>query len=329
MLSPLLRASQSRRDHKIFITEFGRVLMKMWPLFLVLLVACQQQVAKEDMPTADFRTGTQGLVMSFAQNAPPATLYETETFHALIELTNLGAADVGSPGDKIYLSGFDPRILTGIPSTGLPVPTIEGKNVYNPRGGFDQVAFRGTIARLQSDLYPAPIVATACYGYETVASESVCIDPQPFGGRLEQKACTPQNVAAGNQGAPVAVRNIEVEARPGKTMFRIAISNVGGGDVFKPGMDSLAKCNPYTPEGLGFEELDYVRLSGVSVGGTSITGSCRPVSNGLVPLRQGQGTVTCELSTSGSAAYVTPITVQLEYGYRSLARRDVTIRRVD
>jgi hypothetical protein len=306
--------------------------MKWWPIILLLLVlvSCQGQQRPEGadkaLPIADFRTGGQGLVMNFAPNLPPTTLYETEGFNTIIELENRGASNL-EVGNKIYLSGFDPRIITGIPRDGISIPTIEGKNQYNLQGGFDQVAFSGTIARLQGDTYPTPVMATACYHYETIAAETVCIDSDPFGPRLESKVCTPTNVGAGTQGAPISVNNIEVDARPGKTIFRIRISNVGGGDVFRKNV--IQKCNPSSAAKLGFEDIDYVELTSVEVGGLSITPTCKPLDTNHIPLRNGQGVVTCEMPTTGSSAYVTPIIIKLRYGYRDVIRRDTTIYRVN
>jgi len=299
-------------------------------LVLVMLAACQQQVSKEDArPFADFRTGSQGLIINFAPNLPPFQMYEQENFNAVLEIKNIGAAEVGGPGDRIYLSGFDNRIITGIPSTGIRIPQIEGKNQFNLRGGYDQVNFNGIIHWLQSDSYPAPILATTCYEYETIASETVCIDPDPFGPRLEAKACRPTSIAAGNQGAPIAVTRIEVEPRKSKTLFRIHLSNVGGGDVFRNGLQQLSRCGPYDSRGLGFDDLDYVELTNVEVGGVGITQTCKPTPiNGHIPIRGGQGIVTCEFFAQGTSAYVTPITITLRYGYRNVIRKDITIYKV-
>jgi len=69
--------------------------------------------------TEGYRTGSDGLRLMFVQNIPPAKLYETEPFAAMIELTNEGASQLGGPGDRIYLSGFDPALIIGIPTTGI------------------------------------------------------------------------------------------------------------------------------------------------------------------------------------------------------------------
>ncbi len=293
-------------------------------MLLILLTACQT-TKKQAGSVFDYRTGSEGLQIQFVPNLPPSTLYETEDLNVMLDVYNVGASKIGGSGDRIYLSGFDPRIITGIPSTGMQIPSIEGKSQYNSQGDFDRVSFNGVISRLQGDMYPAPLLATACYEYTTIASSTVCVDPDPFGTGVRTKVCTPTSLGMGSQGGPVAVSNIEVDARPGKTAFRIHVSNVGGGDVFKLSSSTLARCNPYDSKGLSYDELDYVQLADVQVGGTSIRQSCKPLDNGDIPLRSGSGTVYCEYGTNGNNAYVTPITVTLNYAYRQQTRRDVQI----
>lgn len=280
-----------------------------------------------------YRTGTQGLVVSFMPNYPRTRMYDEESFLALLEVKNKGAYDVGFGGDRIYLSGFDMSIITGIPTSGAAIPQIEGKNQFNTEGGYDTVEFSGEIYPLSGkniDKYPSTILATACYGYKTVASENICIDPDPFSQTGERKVCTPSTVSFGTQGAPIAVTSVEVEPTPTVTRFKIHLSNVGGGTAFKPGADYLAKCSPYHTEGLNsINEANMVQLSKVEVIGKSITPGCKPVDNqGHVRLINGQATVFCEIGGLGRGpAYSTPLTVEIDYGYRNTISKSVEILR--
>lgn len=300
---------------------------KKWVMLaLLLLVACQQggQQPTKDFP-AEFRTGSQGLVMTFVANLPPTRLFDTEEFNTLIDIQNVGASNVGSSGDKIYISGFDPSIITGISTAGAQIPVMEGKTRFNTQGTIDRVSFRGSIRRLTTDRYPVRILATACYNYETVANANVCVDPDPFAPQIRPKVCQPAAVGLGSQGAPVSVTNIELDSRRGKTGFRITVANVGGGDVFRFGADALGKCNPNAPRGLEYDELDYVQIADVVVSGQSIKSSCRPLDRDHLRLTGGRGQIFCELATSGSSAYQTPMTVTLRYGYRNQLAKDIEI----
>ncbi len=295
---------------------------------LILIAGCATTTKTRDQGfVAEFRTGTQGVYLTFEPNMPPIKMYDDQPLEVVVRMENRGAFTLGGAGDKLYLSGFDPTILTGISTFGEQIPELEGKTQYN-EGMLDVVSFTSTIRDLRGkgiDKYPTRLVATACYEYETVASANVCIDPDPFSLSVRQKPCTPVNVGlGGGQGAPISISNVELEASRGRTRFRITINNVGGGDVFKPGMDYLTKCSPYAATGLSYNEYDYIRLNDVSVAGQSITSSCKPSSD--IRLIGGKATIYCELNNLPSGtAFATPITVRLSYGYRSWISRDLTI----
>lgn len=294
-------------------------------ILILALAGCTATTqTKEQVFTQQFRTGTEGLYMRFAQNLPPTRLFSGEELAVVLEIENRGTAPIGGPGDRIYLSGFDPSIISGISPVGEQIPLLEGRSQFVNQGGFDTVSFKA-ITRILTDRYPVRILATACYTYETVASSNVCIDPDPYVAAIRQRVCVPANVGfGGGQGAPVSVTLAEVDASPGKTRFKIHVQNVGGGEVFRSGGNTLNKCGPGGE--LGFDEVDYVELADVSVSGTSIRGSCRPLDQGHIRLTNGQGLVYCEFDRPrGEAAYVSPLTVVLRYGYRNSLFRDVEI----
>ena len=238
---------------------------------------------------------------------------------------------MGGANDRIYLSGFDPSIVTGLSAFGAPIPKLEAKTQFNLDGSFDFVSFKGTIRNLKSlhvDRYPvAPLLATVCYQYKTISSENVCIDPDPFSPAAKTKACIARSTSGGTQGAPVAVQAINLEPSTGRTRFQVDIANVGGGEVFLPGAVYLSKCSPYDPRGIEFNEIDRVRLDRMEVAGTSIAPSCRPVdSQGFVRLISGRATLACEyVSTGSGAAFVTPLITELSYGYRRTTSTNVEI----
>lgn len=282
-------------------------------------------------PIAEFRVGSEGLRVQFMPNLPPPRLYDDQPFDVLMKVWNMGAENVGGSNDRIYLSGFDPSIVTGLSSFGQPIPKLEGKTQFNLEGTFDYVSFKGTIRNLKSlnvDRYPvSPLLATACYQYKTVSSENVCIDPDPFSPAAKTKACIPRPTTGGTQGAPVAVQRIDIEPSTGRSRFQVDIANVGGGDVFLPGAVYANKCSPFDPRGLDFSEVDRVRLDRMEVAGTSIAPSCRPVdSQGFIRLIGGRATVVCEYVSSGQgSAFVTPLITELSYGFRRTVSTNVEI----
>jgi len=293
---------------------------------LLFLAACQAQTRPQ---TTDYRTGSQGITMLFAPNLPPSQLYDDQELNAIIEVENKGAHTIGAPGDRIYLTGFDPNIITNIPTQGAQLNRLEGKQPYKPIGDKDFINFKGILRKLafkNVDKYTPRLQATACYGYTTIAQANLCIDPDPFSPTAKQKVCTPTDASLGTQGAPIAVNTIHIEPAPGTSRFRIDVSNVGGGDVFRYGTGYLTRCSPTSPTGLAYNEINRVFLQDVRIGDISILPSCKPLDQGHLILTNGQGTLYCQLSNvRGSNAYVTTATVELRYGYRTSVTKDLTI----
>ncbi len=299
-------------------------------LLCIALVLASCQARKTEKADEDFRTGSDGLTINFLQNLPPARIYDEDEFNAAVEIANRGATEVGGVNDKIYLGGFDHSLITGVSTYGQAIPLLEGKSAFNPKGTFDYINFKATISDLSSksiDSYPFDLIATACYDYRTLASANVCIDPDPFAPTAKQKICIPQNVGLGSQGAPIAVSKVDVEAAPGKTRFKIYITNAGGGIAFKDGANYLAKCSPYDPKGLdSFSEIDHIQLKKIEVSGVSILSSCKPLDNNYLRLVNGNGFVICEFKAPrGAAAYATPLVIELGYGYRNSASKRIEI----
>jgi len=291
-------------------------------LMIIFVVSCKPDTNGKQ-PSDNFRTGTQGLTLNFLPNTPPSRIYDQDKLHVQIEIKNLGAFNVGNTDlEKIYLSGFDTNIITQIPPGGKTISKMQGKDAFNLQGGVDIVSFESTINLENADRYNPTILATACYQYETQASENVCIDPQPFTSTARAKSCIPRNLGLGSQGAPVAVSSVDVEPRPGRTDFRIQISNVGSGDVFRLENNGLSKCNPQ--QGLNtFEDINYVSVQDIFVGQDSIKDSCNP--KGELRLINGRATLYCNYPVQGSDAYTSTIKVILKYGYRTTIQKTIEI----
>ena len=298
---------------------------------LVVLLSCTQfnQGTEKKEPTTGYRTGSQGLLLTFLPNLPPPRVFDRDPFNVVIQVENIGTGRVGNGLDRLYISGFDHNIITGIGTDGLPLPLLEGRTQYINRGGVDALTFKGTTRSLTEkrvDKYQPMILATTCYNYETVASAQVCIDPDPYAPTSTARVCTPTAVGTGSQGAPVAVTNVLVNAAPGRTRFTINIQNVGGGSVFRNGNQYLAKCSQYNP-GLAFDELDFVQVSDIIISGSSIKSSCKPLdASGHLRLTSGNGQIFCELDApQGQTPYLTPLNIVLKYGYRQTIAKQVEI----
>ncbi len=314
---------------------------------LILISGCK---GKKDVKKSleDIRTGTQGIVFSFLQNAPPDTIHTQDgsdnTFDVILELKNKGAypqpGEAGegknAPHGLIILSGYDNRIIQfgdgdAAASQYFSDKALEGKSIINTNGGLDILIFKGKVSvdNLCTEKYAPTLLATACYPYKTVAGPSVCIDPNPYSTFSQKKVCQVSGVSLSNQGAPIAVTKIDEEAFDGRTQFKITIKNVGGGDVFMGlGGVFIDKCLV-----LQRNDIDKVYIEGITLGNSPL--KCRPFldtadgNSGTIRLINGEGFILCDFSgyDKSSTAYTTPLTIKLSYQYRNTAEKKIQIRR--
>lgn len=302
-------------------------------LVLVLIVGCSNTQNQE----GDYLTGTEGIVMSFVPGFPPARMYEDqEEFTIMLKIDNKGVIDVGKES-FIAISGFDQKRIT-LTDLKKPIPgesdILAGKSMFNPNGESTNIEFDAkiTLNKAEKDLlttkpYSPPIAATACYKYGTVATSNICVDPDPF-SRKTNKICTPAPIEMGSQGSPIAITNIGVEPSPKKTILTIDIENLGGGEVVS-NVKKLNECDPNSGTSFTYNELNTVKLNAVDIAGETITASCKPKDN--IRLIDGKGRIICSLEHSklqSKSAFVSQITVVLEYLYRSTIQMPIEIIRI-
>jgi hypothetical protein len=269
----------------------------------------------------------------------------------MIDLKNKGTYPEGDHfgNGQIHISGFDSGIIDmdkkrkDLIDEDMFLPAASS---INPLGGFSTVEFEGEIIaeKITIDEYNPTILATACYPYVTKASPTVCIDPQPFDDRQE-KVCHIGSRTLETQGAPVAVTKIDQEASTNKIQFKIAIENVGSGDVLTPALDAkgkdiFGKCDPWNSETLGRKDFDRVQLKEIKIGNVDLlsNGKCNPFADGtkgttnLIRLFNGEGFVICTLTVSklgdAQSAYTTPLNIELEYNYRSTISKSISISKL-
>lgn len=322
-------------------------------LFLILLISISGCSGKKTSQSVEeMRVGTEGLVINFVPNNPPDKIHveqgaeELSRFEAVLEVRNKGAypqpdENIPAPIGKIFLSGYDTNILEfdkNPPIEETSNKPLDGKSTINPNGGLDFITFKGKVlvGNLNVERYEPIIQATACYLYRTIAGPSVCIDPNPYSTVKERKVCEVKDITLASQGAPMAITKIEEEAFATKTQFKITIKNVGGGDVLHH--RSIDKCSP-TGEKIGREDVDKVYIIWAKIGAKSLT--CGPFAtnqggvvkgvSGDIRLLNGEGFAICELPSQDYAntksAYLTPIEIQLMYGYRTSIDKKIVIQR--
>ena len=305
---------------------YKNVIMIFLAIGLLALAGCGTGTRTSGL--TEYRSGTQGLEISFLRNSPPTSIYaEDETFSALIEIKNRGVYPGENDGDlpaELHFTGFDRNIIQGLETTPITFREGEAKTRYNPEGGFQIATLEGRIdqglfSRARVDRYSAEIRATICYPYRTFASLDVCIDPNP-NRASSQDACRPGITSGGSQGAPVAITNVETIAQRGAARFVLTISNVGGGEVLLP--EYLPNCvEPSTTR----SEYDKVRIVNAELSG-QVRLDCTPHDE--ITLHNGRATVVCRADNieDTGPAFRTLLNVEIEYGYKKAIQRTMQIR---
>lgn len=321
-----------------------RGVIAIFVLFIIALTSAGCKQTTTTGATEDVHTGTQGLVISFMKDMPPAKIYDTTPLDALVELRNKGTSDLSGANCMLYLSGYDESIISGIDKD-IYCGALEPKTLYNPDGGIATQQFTTDLINLPEgvDAYKTNLLVTACYKYQTVANPVVCIDPKQYELAPLERACTVKDVPTiGGQGAPVSVDKVEVDMMKGKVLFKITVSNHGAGTVPEAGKTSFLKAKTPTtksgtvlyhgtsligecPYNLEYDDYNIVSYNVDMTGGSLI--DCTPKIEGdqRVRLIDNKGTIYCTFRISGDSAYSTPLEITLDYNYMDSISREVEI----
>ncbi len=301
-------------------------------ILMLFLVSCKGQVAGGEKPTDTaaalkiVQSGTQGVQVELLPNYPPSMIYDLNEFLALAEVKNLGNHDLQPEECFVQVTGFDKNIL----GSGLLQPRrcaeglsiLEGKNVYNTKGGVNQIEFKSTSVRLPPGVFEySPLLNfVTCYRYVTIANPSVCVDPLFYQVTADQKTCRPTNVMmGGGQGAPVGVTYVGVNMVGGNAVFEINVANLGSGKVLSRNSD-IQNCGQASIDRTELDKIDYaVRLSG----GSKV--DCRP--RDTIRLTNNNAKIICTFTIDGPSAFETPLMIDLEYNYIDSFTKQIQIVR--
>ncbi len=301
---------------------------------IILIAGCQSGSGGKNTQqnVVNFRTGTDALVMNFAQGNPDKVYEGENDINFLVEVQNKGAFPQFDERSErldahIWVSGFDTRLMELFPEQDvLDERILEGKSPINLEGGRTSVILNGGVFNLPegTSSFKVPIIVTLTHRYMTIASPTVCIDPIPRAGKLREKVCDIGKFGSvaysGGQGSPVIVSKVEQEVTSRDLIFRIEVQHVGKGILLD---DALIRYDPN--RGYSFRDLNRVKIDEISLaGGEGL--NCRP--DGEIQLVNNKGYIICSLSKSqveGNNVYQTPLTIKLRYGYSSSIRKDIEI----
>lgn len=283
---------------------------------LLLLSACNFFVSQHQTQASDI-LGSDGLTITVG--TLPQQVYVGQGLEIPIMLENVGAHNVAN--GILSLSGYD----SGIVHFGT-FPKVEGINLGG-RSTFQPVGERTTqIFTINSFTLPdlnekkVSFEALACYQYSTDASPVVCINPQLVLGTqpTTQQACNFLDAQLSTtQGAPVAVTKVEefYDIEHSQVEFRIFMKDVSGKGVVLDKQAYAKRC--LSPDPLSLEDINKVAIEAF-MSGERIScydfASDTPVDTFKI---NNQGpSVRCRARFDPTkAAFTTPLSIMLSYGY--------------
>ncbi|MFC1768175.1 hypothetical protein ACFLZX_00285 [Nanoarchaeota archaeon] len=302
---------------------------------LSVLVGCDG--GGDEPSVIEYRTGSRALEVTFLDGFPSQVYENDDDIRIPVQIENYGAfpqfEELGDLEAFIWVGGYESSIMQATFDGGdirkaLDPEELEGKSAYNLQGGRTIESLIISIGDLPDGtaVYDPRLIFSLTYKYRSTASEEICIDTQPRSVEVRDKVCSLSNFrksySVAPQGGPVGVTNVEETVTSAQTSFKIDIQNLGSGVVIDR---ALVSDNPN--EGYDWREINKVYVEDVQVGGRTVD-SCRPPLGDPIELYNGQGNIICTFSHASAGtdeAYITPLTVKLEYGYKTSDFRNIKI----
>ncbi len=291
-------------------------------MLLIFISACATTNNNSNQKNINWRTGSEGIAMSFVPDNPPAELLSRSKVPVTVRFANKGAYNIADL--DFYLSGYDASILPFSAKSQTGNIKISGKDQYNPTGSVESYvqwsANSINLGNLRSiDSFKQAIAVTACYGYATIATPTLCFDPVSFETLSASKCTFSVKDLGSNQGAPIAVTSLTQKLSDDEIFLEIQMANVGKGTPF---VSPLSDCM-----GLDIVNANVVLLNRVAFS-NGATFTCNPTT---IRLTNNNGFAVCSarLPTT-SSFFQTPVTIQIAYNYReTLPTKEITIINVN
>ncbi|MBI2141245.1 hypothetical protein HYU16_02365 [Candidatus Woesearchaeota archaeon] len=318
-----------------------------WLLTAVFLIAvlliggCGQIGGKRDTGSGipEIYVGTAGFDAAFAAESVPGLVTAGSSSDVVLLLTNNGAVNTPSAivtvkdtrgaftlesakgSDKIFFS--KPLIITA----------LGGKESASSTEG----SAEGVVLTLKAQEFSKNVeavdtglIASVCYEYGTKLTANVCVDASSYSFQKQRKPCDAKApVALKSQGAPVAIKKIEIVTEKSgnyvKPKFKIYVDNVGTGLII--GKDSLGLFCTDNPETtISKDKLNIVVVEKAELRGKPLKCSddVPEIKNAIEKILSGKAAddyILCSYDGNdfedGSGAFVTPLKIELSYGYTS------------
>lgn len=283
-------------------------------LSLSVLTSCSSSRQFDVEVIEDYRKGSSGLQLDFIRGSPPSDLLPDSSFAIGLDIHNAGASSIG---DGIVVLNY-PSDYVELETQNLQHISLAGKNQLNPDGEERSYFFnaRSLYLDLESSSRSLPLSVSACYRYETILTETICVgmnhDNDFDSG---DPVCDVRDYTYSGQGSPLVIESVNLALVPTDAdgivipVFDIVVSHHGSGIITNPDNYAMFCTNSLRSSG----ESGVFRIKDASLSDMPL--SCKGSEQSLT---DGKKRIKCE-SLRGVNKYMmpfqAPFNLVLEFGY--------------
>jgi hypothetical protein len=303
----------------------------------ILLTACSNGDNGSGDATG-FIGGTQGVQLSFGNNAPPNPIADggQQTFPVIVQAENLGEQQVEASNATIKLEGFSYSAFnkTRESLTSQPPEDIQA-NRQTPDGEeidaapvFTEFPGFSYVDNVQAG-YETAMIAKMCYEYGSTTSTELCIRDDMLLADSSSPCQVSSTRDSSSSGAPVQITKVEQEVSTSdRTLVTFTVKNQGSGDVYRSG----TTCDPEQGQRVeGDVIVSFSDLNGVTEldcrGHRRLGERTFRLRMSQQDLQQGE-TFTCDMTIPAENRNnrEEPFTADLSYLYETSTSKTLTVR---
>jgi len=316
---------------------------------LILIVGCGEKKTTTDpiITPDEIYSGSEGLVLSFLDKAPPIEVFEESYATVGLKLKNNGAYDITEGYLAIALeTDYMDSIRGSLDSRSGNTDfsdyehitfDLRGKSMESSGGDEDVLTFTIITKELEelSQTHTSTIAITSCYQYRTTLSQTVCIDSDTHNLKERTKSCEIEPIPLTDQGAPVAVTKVETKMVPKEgevePQFKLRIENKAGGlTILKESIVDACYSRA-----LNYDKINKIEVNAyLAEKGDRVKLDCNvdeDKKTAYPVLKSNIAQVTCKYEEGISeeeGTYPGILIVEIDYGYTDTISKNIEIKKV-
>ncbi|MBR9700018.1 hypothetical protein GOV09_06170 [Candidatus Woesearchaeota archaeon] len=298
-------------------------------LALFVIYGCDDGSTVATTDEDPFIGGTDGLIISFEEDAPPDEVFDGGDFpfDIAVRLENEGEAAINKEDIRVTISGV---LASEFSKTELGLVQNPEEDVRANRkdseGDIDEsspvfVEYRdfNHVGMLTGNT-KFTFRADVCYLYETTANSKICIKGDNLDDDDDDVCTINENKDVFSSGAPLQIEDFKENSRAkNKISFTFDVVHKGNGRIYL--MES--SCDESSRK---FEDRIYIEVdSGIE--GLECSGlSEGDATSGFITLYGNEKPVTCTQTVATNSDYEQPVVVKLVYDYEGFKEKSVLVK---